>query len=153
MGVDRCAALLIKSVDHIRLGISSLHAWRTNRHSRNRKAGNRGPLLEHALDEIRGHMSFDNVPIDYRRVTGGKLVGNTVFDFDVAQLISPRSDCLCFNAIFLQVPDPGSATPSRGILVDDSNVFVGLQLRIYCRRAAQSEQQKKSDPKSRDSFR
>ena len=58
------------------------------------------------MDQIRRHMTFDNIALHQSGVTRIQLLGYVVFDFDVDQLLA--GDVLLFDSktVRLQVPDP-----------------------------------------------
>ena len=70
------------------------------------------------MDEIRRHMTFYHIALDYCGMTRIQLLGYVVFDFDVDQLLA--SDVFLFDSktVRLQVPDPRRTAASAGILID-----------------------------------
>ena len=82
------------------------------------------------MDQIRRHMTFDDIALHYCGMTRIQLLGYVVFDFDVDQLLA--GDVLLFDSktVRLQVPDPRRTAPSAGILIDRYRCDGRFRLRI-----------------------
>ena len=113
--IHRRAALFIEGEDLIGLRIRPFHARRAHRHSRHRKADNRWFFFQHPLDKIRGHMPFDDVPIDHRCVAGIEPPRDSVIAFYVSELLPRNIFFQHLETVRLQVTHPRRAATSRRV--------------------------------------
>src|SRR4029453_19580198 len=66
--VDALFAALLEREDVVAVGVSAFHARRAHRHAGDGDAGNRWLFLQQLLYDVGGHVAFDDVAGDERRV-------------------------------------------------------------------------------------
>lgn len=116
-GKDRAGPVILQQDDVVRLSCRSLlHAGRADRHSRDCESLCRGSLRQQPPDVSGGHMPFDDVTINHRRVAGLQFTRDASFRLYATKIFGVMD--VDGEAGGSQMSDPLPAAAAAWVLVD-----------------------------------